>query len=73
MNISHIESEVKRLTRRVKALHNGDWMAIGYGGNGWYARCPLGSVLPGRGDTPAAALDEFERNLKVAEARPEAA
>ena len=73
MNISQIESEVARLTRRVKALHNGDWVALGYSSGGWYARCPLGSVLPGRGDTPAAALDEFERQLKIVEARPEAA
>lgn len=74
MNVNQIESEVMRLTRRVKAIHNGDWVAIGYGGaTGWYARCPFGSVLPGRGDTPADALNEFERQLKIAEAKKQEA
>lgn len=73
MNISQIESEVKRLTRRVKALHNGDWVAIGYGGDGWYVRCPFGTVLPGRGDLPEQAFDEFERQLKIIETKSEAA
>lgn len=73
MNISQIESEVDRLTRRVKALHNGDWLAIGYHVGGWYARCPLESVLPGRGDRPESALEEFERNLRIAETRRNAA
>ena len=73
MNISQIEAEVTRLTRRVKVVHNGDWVAIGYSSGGWYVRCPFGSVLPGRGDTPAVALDEFERQLKIVESRTEAA
>lgn len=73
MNVDQIEAEVKRLTRRVKAIHNGDWVAVGYGGDGWYVRCPFGSVLPGRGDRPASAFDEFERNLKIAETRQDAA
>ena len=73
MNVNQIETEVKRLTQRVKALHNGDWLAVGFGGDGWYARCPFGSVIPGRGKTPQEAMDEFERNLNIAEARQEAA
>ncbi len=73
MNINQIETEVARLTKRVKALHNGDWVAIGYSDGGWYARSPFGTVLPGRGRSPQDALTEFERQLKIVEARQEVA
>lgn len=73
MNVDQIETEVARLTKRVKRLHNGDWVGVGYHTGGWYARCPLGSVLPGSGETPQEAMNEFERNLRIAEARQDAA
>lgn len=74
MNVNQIEDEVDRLNTRVKRyLHNGDFVAIGYSNGGWHVRCPFGSVMPCRGETPEKALEEFDRQLKIVEAKKQEA
>ena len=65
--INTIESEVDRLSERVRALHNGEWVALSYASGSWAASTHFIGLRSGACDSPWVALQMLEDEINTRE------
>lgn len=73
MNTKQIERSIAELTKRVQALHGGDFVRLSFHSGAWQASTCFTDIRSGGHDTPQKAIAFFIEELRRHEGAKQAA